>query len=239
MSDILPQKRSKPDAPSTNNDTRYNRLLSVLQKSLSASRERIESDASTTILQSYGDLTAYFSQEGEDDNNGVDKLVEVLLTKLDKVHERFQAENAKGKDVPPLELLLKEKQIMQLLGNVESSIAFVEKEEAEFKAADEQDKQSARTAVNMAKVTKVGISPKSGKEKKRRLLPGEYIGYHAYQMKLDHKALLEKELLELEKENDVMEGELRREWEGWNEGVKNLEGVLGVFGKLGEGNGKD
>ena len=88
MSGILSQKRSamgggNPPATYTsastngngndnsdnNNNTRYNRLLSILAKSLTQSREKVASDASQTIKESYGDMTSLFTSN--EDSDGV------------------------------------------------------------------------------------------------------------------------------------------------------------------------
>ena len=63
MSSILPQKRSAVDPPTSSNNntnTRYNRLLSILTKALTQSREKVASEASQTIKESYGGHTCGF-----------------------------------------------------------------------------------------------------------------------------------------------------------------------------------
>ena len=76
MSSILPQKRSAVDPPTDNNsntNTRYNRLVSILTKALTQSREKVASEASQTIKDSYGDMTSLFTSA--EDSDGVSSLV--------------------------------------------------------------------------------------------------------------------------------------------------------------------
>eukprot|EP00984_Skeletonema_dohrnii_P029432 scaffold20041_cov72-Skeletonema_dohrnii-CCMP3373.AAC.1 len=150
MSQILPQKRSaamdRPDPPSsTTKSQRYTKLLSVLTKSLQQSRDKVESEAAHLIKEIYGDMTSLFTT-GEDDD-GVTQLVELLLGKLDTVHDRFNDEkSSSSNNMTKLETILKEQQIQQLLQRVEIAIERVETDEQNFQQDEAADKQSAEEA---------------------------------------------------------------------------------------------
>ncbi|KAL3798658.1 hypothetical protein HJC23_004409 [Cyclotella cryptica] len=225
---------------STNNDSpndpssppnRYALLLSVLQKSLISSRDRISADASTAILAAYGDVASFFASDA--DPSGVDTLVNLLMSRVDKVHERFAENSLDGPSSrTPLEELLHDRRVEELLGRVENSIRYVENEESSAQLQEEMDRQSAREAVSMARTSQICSSPSSGKEKRKRLLPGEYIGYHAYKLKLEHKETLLRQLEEMEKGNDEMESEMRSLWDEWRGTVQELEAVVGGLGEM-------
>jgi hypothetical protein len=206
-------------------DTRYNLLLTALHKSLTASRSSISTNASATITEAYGDVASFFASET--DASGVETLVNLLMSRVDRVHERFVEDG----DESQLEKLLREKDIEQLLKSVESSIEFVDQAEATFHEKEEEDRQSAAQAISNAKMSRISVSP-SGRERKKRISPGEYIGYHAYELKKTHKDELEGELMVVQNENDAMEKELTDLWEEWKGRVKELEGVVGVLGEM-------
>ena len=144
------------------------------------------------------------------------------MSKVDKVNE-----DAEGS----LDEILKRHDIYSLLNKLEASIAHVDREDAEFAQRDEADKSSALHAIAVAKTQK--ISSVDGRDRKKRILPGEYIGYHAYKLKLGHRDKLRGELEEVERENDAMEKELSELLAGWKESVEELEGVLGKMDEIG------
>ena len=100
MSTALPQKRAaaaRERRPGTSSEgmsgtaaatsTRYDRLLSILSKSLSRSRDEIASDAPRSIEECYGEMTSLFTSS--DDADGVTRLVDILLGKLDGANDRL------------------------------------------------------------------------------------------------------------------------------------------------------
>ncbi|KAL7481482.1 hypothetical protein ACHAW6_007163 [Cyclotella cf. meneghiniana] len=221
-----------PDEPSpAPPPSRYALLLSILQKSLTRTRDRISTEASASILSAYGDVSSFFATDA--DPTGIDTLANLLLSRVDTVHERFAESSVDGSSSrTPLEALLRDRGIEELLGRVENSIRGVDEEECSARVREEMDKQSAREAISMARTSQICNSPSSGEERKRRLLPGEYIGYHAYKLKLEHKESLVRQLEEIEKENDEMVGEMERLWDEWKRRVEELEGVVGVWGDM-------
>ena len=243
----LPQKRpaaEASDAPSTSgptNDqagaaaagsgcsTRYARLLSIISKCLVQSRDRIATDAPATIRDAYGEMTSLFTSDDED-GDGVSSLVDLLLGKLNGVHDRLTAERLPGSGRTRLEQLLEENDVKNLLSRVERSIEEVEEEERLFNEAEEADKSSAREAIRAARSTRV--SPGG---KRRRVLPSESIGYHAHRMKAEYQDGLKKELDEVSAENDRLEAELKSRWDEFQEKLDALRGSLGTLEELGKG----
>lgn len=224
----------------TNANTRYQRLLSIIAKSLSASREKIASDATATINDSYGDLTSLFTSS-EDGVDGTSRLVDLLLGKLDSVHDRFNSDKAMTAGISSstmtsttsstssssvalqLEEILQKQNIQTTLHKLETAIENVERTEREFEASEKADKYSARDAIQIAK-SNTRLSPESGK--KRRVSPAESIGYQAYKLKMEYQTSLVRELEEMETENTRLEEELKNRWEGWKENVEGVEGAL-------------
>ena len=161
---ILPQKRSanhRDDPPSSSSSQRYTKLLSVLTKSLQQSRDKIESNAAPLIKEIYGDMTSLFTTGDDDDNGsdgGVTQLVDLLLGKLDTVHDRFTVDksevhnnnNNNNNSMTKLESILEQQQIQQLLQSVESAIARVDMDELNFQQEEAADKLSAEEAVQKA-----------------------------------------------------------------------------------------
>lgn len=207
---------------------RYDRLLSVLTKSLAQSRDRIASDAPRTIKESYGDMTSLFTSS--EDGDGVSSLVDLLLGKLDSVHDRFGSERSpmSGNNLTILERLLEERNILGVLRRVEAAIEEVERDEREFDEAEEADRTSAREAIRVAKSTRVSPSGK-----KRRVPPAENIGYRAYRLKVEYQQSLAKELEEIEKENKSLEEELEKKWREWQENIRGVKAALDTMDALG------
>ena len=231
MSSILPQKRSAVDPPTDSNkntNSRYNRLLSILTKALTQSREKVASEASQTIKDSYGDMTSLFTSA--EDSDGVSSLVDLLLGKLDVVHDRFNSEKtatastSSSEKITQLDKILQDQHIQEILTKLEVAISTVEAEEEAFKTAEETDKKLTKDAIKLAKVSTRITSPTTNKRTK--ISPGESIGYTAYQMKLDYQNTLLKELDSIEKENELLEGELRSMWVGWQDNVEKVKGSL-------------
>lgn len=239
MAAMLPRKRSAPGQSGQSNanppngnatTTRYDRLLSILTKSLTQSREKIASDAPRAIKESYGDMTSLFTSS--EDGDGVSTLVDLLLAKLDNVHDRFSSEklSVSGSSLRPtrLEKILGERNVRRMLEKVETAIEDVMTEEQKCEDAEAADKTSAREAIKRAKSTRV--SPTSGK--KRRVLPAESIGYHAHRLKLEYQQSLANELGEIEEENKTLEEELKRNWGEWKTAVEMVKSALETMGEL-------
>mmetsp|Transcript_25889 Transcript_25889/g.33124 ORF Transcript_25889/g.33124 Transcript_25889/m.33124 type:complete len:249 (-) Transcript_25889:122-868(-) len=234
MSHILPQKRSaatdRPDPPSsttTTNSQRYTKLLSVLTKSLQQSRDKVESEAAHLIKEIYGDMTSLFTT-GEDDD-GVTQLVDLLLGKLDTVHDRFNVEkSSSSSNMTKLESILEEQQIQQLLQRVESAIERVEMDEQNFQQDEAADKQSAEEAVKQAHTLRVD----SVAGKLRKMTADQFAGYHSHKKKEEYLESLQKELGEVTKENDEMEAALVEKWEEWQQNLGDVKGALGVLQQL-------
>lgn len=230
MSSILPQKRSAVGPPTDSNNntnTRYNRLLSILTKALTQSREKVASEASQTIKESYGDMTSLFTSA--EDSDGVSSLVDLLLGKLDVVHDRFNSEktatsSTSSEKMTQLDKILHDQHIQEILTKLEVAISTVEAEEEAFKTAEETDKKLTKDAIKLAKVSTRITSPTTNKRTK--ISPGESIGYTAYQMKLDYQNTLLKELDSIEKENELLEGELKNMWVEWQDNVEKVKGSL-------------
>lgn len=175
-------------------------------------------------------MTSLFTSS--EDSDGVSSLVDLLLGKLDSVHDRFNSEKSSGltSSLTRLEKLLQQQNIFQILQKIEVAIDEVERNEQEFNEAEEADRSSARDAVKLAKSTR--LSP-SGK--KRRVLPAESIGYHAHKLKVEYQQSLMKDLGDVEKENGTLEQELKDKWEEWQRNVEGVKGAVDTLDELGEG----
>ncbi len=250
MSQILPQKRSaaldnnnnmssttrpRPDPPSdnvtednSNSSQRYNRLLSILNKSFSQSRTKIESDGPALIKEVYGDMTSLFGGDNDNDNNndnddGVTQLVNLLLGKLDTVHDRFKDETTTS--VTNMEKLLSQHHIQSLLSRVEMAIDKVEKADEEFNRVEEADKKSALAAVESARTG-------SGNAQK-------FTEYYTYQLKQEYLNMLQGELDVVTSDNEKMDNELQEKWGEWMENLREVKNALELLTQLGSSVGND
>ena len=70
-------------------------------------------------------------------------------------------------------------------------------------------------------------------------MPAESIGYHAHKLKLEYQQSLLQELENIEKENDMLEEELKSKWEGWQNNVEGVKDALDTLDTLGNNNGAD
>lgn len=250
MSQILPQKRSaaldnnnnmssnrpRPDPPSDNNATedsssssqRYNRLLSILNKSFSQSRTKIEVDGPALIKEVYGDMTSLFGGDNDSDNNnddddGVTQLVNLLLGKLDTVHDRFKDETTTS--VNNMEKLLSQHHIQPLLSRVEHAIDMVEKADEEFNRLEEADKKSALAAVESART--------GGSNAQK------FTEYYTYQLKQEYLNMLQGELDTVTSDNEKMDNELQEKWGEWMENLREVKNALALLTQLGSSVGND
>jgi len=237
MSKVLPQKRSaaldRPDPPSSSdnksssNSQRYTRLLSILTKSLQQSRDKVESEAPQLIKEIYGDMTSLFTT-GED-KDGVTQLVDLLLGKLDTVHDRFNVDkSSSNNNMTELESLLEQHHILQLLQRVETAIENVETEEQNFQREEDADKKSAEEAVKKAHTLRVD----NVAGKLRKISPDSFAGYHTHKMKEEYLDSLQKELEEVTKENEETEKALKEKWEEWQKNLGDVKGALAMFQQL-------
>jgi len=245
MSQILPQKRSaaldnnimsstrpRPDPPSDNvtednsdSSQRYNRLLSILNKSFSQSRTKIESDGPALIKEVYGDMTSLFGGDNDNDNNddGVTQLVNLLLGKLDTVHDRFKDETTTS--VNNMDKLLSQHHIQPLLSRVEMAIDKVEKDDEEFNRVEEADKKSALAAVESART--------GGSNAQK------FTEYYTYQLKQEYLNMLQGELDTVTSDNEKMDNELQEKWGEWMENLKEVKSALELLTQLGSSVGND
>ncbi len=206
----------------------YDTVLSIIDKALTSSREKISQDAPNIIKECYGDLTSLFTSS--DDSDGVSSLVDLLLGKLDSVHDRFGSEKSTSTSLTQLEELLQQQNILEVLQKIESAIDEVENTERQFYEADAADKNSAKEAIKLAKMSRVSPSGK-----KRRIMPAESIGYQAYRMKLEYQQSLARELKEVEAENEELENELQSAWTMWEKNVEGVKSAINVMDTLGGG----
>eukprot|EP00986_Skeletonema_menzelii_P009234 scaffold4151_cov137-Skeletonema_menzelii.AAC.6 len=236
MSKILPQKRSgamdttRPDPPTNSNSSsqRYTKLLSVLTKSLQQSRDKVESTGPHLIKEIYGDMTSLFTT-GEENDDGVTQLVDLLLGKLDTVHDRFNIDKSSSNNQTKLESILEQYQIQQLVQRVELAIEQVERDEKNFEQEEAADKQSAEEAVRKAQTLRVN----SVTGKLRKVNADEFVGYHSNKKKEEYLDMLQKELEEVTRENEEMEGALKETWEEWQKNLVDVKGALGLLQQLG------
>jgi hypothetical protein len=243
MSQILPQKRSaaldnnnnmsstrpRPYPPADNvtedsSSQRYNRLLSILNKSFSQSRTKIESDGPALIKEVYGDMTSLFGGDNDNDNDdGVTQLVNLLLGKLDTVHDRFKDETTTS--VNNMEKLLSQHHIQPLLSRVEMAIDKVEKADEEFNRLEEADKKSALAAVESART--------GGSNAQK------FTEYYTYQLKQEYLNMLQGELDTVTSDNEKMDNELQEKWGEWMEDLKEVKNALALLTQLGSSVGND
>ena len=234
---ILPQKRSatlessRSDSPSPPDtySQRYTRLLSVLSKSLQQSRDKVEADAPQFIKDVYGDMTSLFTT-GED-NDGVTQLVNLLLGKLDSVHDRFSVEpSSSASNETQLEKLLRQHHILQLLQRVETAVDKVEKDEREFQQNEEADKKSAEHAIKKARTARHNVV--EGKLRAITIDAQKFTDYHTYKMKEEYLDSLKKELEEVGEEIKEMDVALKARWEEWQKNLGDVKGALELLQQL-------
>lgn len=242
MSQILPQKRSaaldnnnnmsstrpRPDPPTEddNSSQRYNRLLSILNKSFSQSRTKIEVEGPALIKEVYGDMTSLFSDNdnNNDNDDGTTQLVNLLLGKLDTVHDRFKDETTTS--VNNMEKLLSQHHIAPLLSRVEVAIDKVEKADEEFNKVEEADKKSALAAVESARTGGGSNAQK-------------FTEYYTYQLKQEYLNMLQGELDTVTSDNEKMDKELQEKWGEWMENLKEVKSALALLTQLGSSVGND
>lgn len=236
----------RPDPPTSTSTTsntsqRYTKLLSVLTKSLQQSRDKVESIAPQLIKEIYGDMTSLFTTGDEDNDNeetdgGVTQLVDLLLGKLDTVHDRFTVDKSStdnSSSMTKLESILEQRQIQSLVQRVEIAIDHVERDERNFEQAEAADKQSAEEALRKAQTLRVNTTT----GKLRKVNADEFVGYHSNKKKEEYLQVLQKELEEATRENEEMEGMLKERWGEWEKNLGEVKGVLGLLTQLGSSSG--
>ena len=239
MSSIpMPKRSANAAAASSTSSKRFDRLLTILSKSLTRSRDDVASDAPHTIEECYGEKLSLFTSS--DDGDGVTRLVDILLGKLDGAHDKLGPDLRKftssssttaSSSATQFEKLLHRQDIQQTLQRIEDAINTVEAEEREFEATEAADRDSAKDAIKAARMSR--MSPNSGKRK--RIQPADSLRIRAYAMKLEYQQSLVEELDEIEKEKTRMEKELQEGWEEWGKVVEDVKTVLDVMEKLGVG----
>lgn len=190
-------------------------------------------------------MTSLFTTGDNDNDDGVTQLVDLLLGKLDTVHDRFHVDKSEllpnNTNGTKLESILEQQQIQQLLLHVESAIERVERDELNFQQEEAKDKLSAEEAVHKAHTTRTVAVENSGNSgegksfKLRKMSAEQFVGYHSHKMKETYLESLQKELKKVERENEEMEGVLKERWEEWQENLGEVKGVLGLLMQLGNG----
>ena len=237
---VAPKRSANAAAASSTSSKRFDRLLTILSKSLTRSRDDVASDAPHTIEECYGEKLSLFTSS--DDGDGVTRLVDILLGKLDGAHDKLGPDLRKftssssttassSASSTQFEKLLHRQDIQQTLQRIEDAINTVEAEEREFEETEAADRDSAKDAIKAARMSK--MSPNSGKRK--RIQPADSLRIRAYAMKLEYQQSLVEELDEIEKEKTRMEKELQEGWEEWGKAVEDVKTALDVMEKLGEG----
>jgi len=101
----------------------------ILSKSLTRSRDYVASDAPHTIEECYGEMTSLFTSS--DDGDGVTRLVDILLGKLDGAHDKLGPDLRKSTSISStassslstqFEKLLHRQEIQQILQRIEDAI---------------------------------------------------------------------------------------------------------------------
>ena len=239
MSSAVAPKRSAAAAATSTSSKRFDRLLTILSKSLTRSRDDVASDALHTIEECYGDKTSLFTSS--DDGDGVTRLVDILLGKLDGAHDKLGPDLRKSTSISStasssssstqFEKLLHRQDIQQILQRIEDAIDAVEADERDFDETEAADRDSAKDAIKAARMSRT--SPNSGKRK--RVQPADSLRIRAYAMKSEYQQSLAEELEEIEREKAQMEKELQEGWEEWGKVVEEVQLALDVMEKLGEG----
>lgn len=191
-------------------------------------------------------MTSLFTTGDDDNDDGVTQLVDLLLGKLDTVHDRFIVDkselvvnnNNTNVNVTKLESILEQQQIQQLLQRVEWAIERVEMDELNFQQEEAADKLSAEEAVHKAHTlrtveTSSSSSSSEGKLKLRKMSAEQFVGYHSHKMKETYLESLQNELEDVSKENEEMEGVLKEKWDEWQKNLGEVKGVLGLLQQLG------
>lgn len=233
-SEVAPERSAA--AASSTSSKRFDRLITILSKSLTRSRDDVASDAPHTIEECYGDMTSLFTSSS--DGDGVTRLVDILLGKLDGAHDKLGPDLRKSTSSSStaslsstqLEKLLHRQDIQLTLQRIEDAINAVEADELEFDETEAADRESAKDAIKAARMSRT--SPNSGKRK--RIQPADSLCIRAYAMKSEYQQSLVKELEEIEKEKTRMEKELQEGWEEWGKVVEEVKMALDVMEKLGD-----
>ena len=152
-------------------------------------------------------MTSLFTSS--DDGDGVTRLVDILLGKLDGAHDKLGPDLRKSTSISStassllstqFEKLLHRHDIQQILQRIEDAIDAVE--------ADERGE---------------------------RVQPADSLRIRAYAMTSEYQQSLAEELEEIEREKAQMEKELQEGWEEWGKVVEEVQLALDVMEKLGEG----
>jgi len=126
---VAPKRSAAAAAASSTSSKRFDRLLTILSKSLTRSRDDVASDAPHTIEECYGEMTSLFTSS--DDGDGVTRLVDILLGKLDGAHDKLGPDLRKSTSISStassslstqFEKLLHRQEIQQILQRIEDAI---------------------------------------------------------------------------------------------------------------------
>jgi hypothetical protein len=158
-------------ASSSSSSLRFQRLLEVIEKALTQSRKNI--DVAKLIQQCYGeDASIFAAQQGDN------VLLSVLEGMLDRVHDSVTEDMLE---------FLKELQVEAKLIKFEEIATQLEMDEVWQQQQETNDKQSARRALEDAKLPK-------------ELKPADIVTYCAYQKILSERDGTLSEIAAIEKE---------------------------------------
>lgn len=176
---------------------RYQRLLTLLDKSLHESRKALDTDELINECYDAEDAKIFESSE-----------TNVLKTAVDSMLEGV---NQKVRD--QLISFLEKEKIQERLDQVEAIINNLDRQDEEQKRAEAEDKDSAQEAVKAVRLPK-------------DILPGDIISYHAYRlMERERESLLE-EIAKVEAETNEVNERIRSHENHVQEGEQKLQGLV-------------
>jgi preprotein translocase subunit SecD len=161
---------TEPSSPASQS-IRYQRLLEVMDKVMTFSKSQFDVDKA--VKECYGDDASIFAQS--DSNNGSSGSDNMLQAVLDDLLSSAQDQVAEE-----MRKQLKELNVEDKLLKLEKIIQQLEQEEIQQRQAEDDDKQSARQALEQVRLPK-GLSPT------------DIVNYQAFQtMKKEKDAMLEE-----------------------------------------------
>lgn len=175
---------------------RFQRLLQALDKTLSKSRSQFDTEAA--VSEYYGEETAAIFDD-------TSMLRELLDTILEDMHDNVMQQ---------VKTVLNEHNVKRQLDDIDNIFAEVENEKERIRLAEEQDKQSAREALETIKLPKGWHA-------------SDVVTLQAYEvLKKEHDTLLE-DIGEMEKEIQELEAQGARESSAMEEQLQRMQ----QFGK--------
>lgn len=182
LAELSTTKNSTAMAATTTSCVRYQRLIQVMQKVMTESRSQF--DVNKAIQECYGEDASIFEQENNSNSNS-NVLLSVMESMLDSVNDSV---------TDSMLQFLKENQVEAKLTKLEKILKKLEAQDTKKRAADAQDKESARLACEEAKLPE-------------GLEPSDLIAYQAYQKILAEKQAMLDELSGVEQEIEQLEAQ--------------------------------